>query len=227
MPEELEIVGYTFAGTPVFAIFGGDGEEDDDNEGGEEGSEDDGSDGGESDDDDDEKLGNSGKRALESERQKAKKARTDLKPWAALGREFGTPDQIREKLASKSTEDIEAVRAEGNTRIETMRKNIAALAVRALASEFEDPDDAHRFVDLSSIEVDDNGAVDEDDIRDELAAVLEKKPHLRKSDGTTDTKKKKLPNPDRSQGNGNSKSSAGSLTSGAERYNKLFPKKKN
>lgn len=231
--KELSLLGVLSNGTPVWAMFGSEGENDDDAGNDDDDNSDDGNDDSDDDgtDDDDEqkKLNDAGKRALDRERDRRKKAVKDLAPWSSLSREFGSPDEIRAKLAGASTEDVNTVRAEANKRVEAIQKNVAKLAVRALATDFADPDDASAFVNLSSIEVGDNGEVDEDEIRDQLAEILERKPHLKKSatDANGGKNGARRPRPDKSQGGGKNtggRNSSATLEAGAERYRRLMGK---
>lgn len=171
-------------------------EADDGGDGGDSGDTGDGSDDGAGGDD---KLGDAGKRAIEAERANARKAKDALKPWKALADEYGmTPEQVREALTKANDGDADKVRKDLERDI---RKEITAKAnarivraeVKALSADtFADPEDAVLNLDVSSYDVDDDGNVDADAIKRDLAEVLKRKPHLAKGG--------KRPEPDPSQG---------------------------
>jgi hypothetical protein len=109
------------------------------------------------------KLGDPGKKALESMKAKWKaerKARQDLQ--AKLDKADPDKDSERER----------AVTEKANQRI--LRSEVKAAAAGKLA----DPKDALRFLDLTKFEVDEDGDVDEDEIADAIADLLTKKPYL-------------------------------------------------
>ncbi|MFJ2515614.1 hypothetical protein ACIPEL_36355 [Streptomyces griseoviridis] len=124
-------------------------------------------------------LGDAGKRALDamkSERNSAKKAAADEKKRADAAER-----KVREfEDAQKS--DLE--KAQGEAERATARA-VAAIQravtaeVRAASGDFADSDDAIAFLDLSAY-TDDAGDIDTEQIRTDLAALLDRKPHLRK-----------------------------------------------
>lgn len=235
-------------GTPVFALSGaapdGDGDDTGDDSGDGDGDGDgdsgDGSDGdGDGGDDGDGKLSDAGKRALDAEREKVRKARAQLSPWKAIGREFGlTPEQVRERLSGKKPDgkdgdqvDAAQVRREVEREVtEKANRRIVKAEVKALAADtFADPDDAVRLLDLDDIEVDEDGEVDSDDVRAQLDALLARKPHLGKP--AADGKGKPTPKADRSQGStsrdkatGKHAKGKGSLEAGREMYRTMTGK---
>lgn len=75
------------------------------------------------------------------------------------------------------------------------RTTAVASRVQALASDFADPSDAASALDPASY-LDAGGQIDDDAIRRDLAALLERKPHWRRPDSTTP----RLPAPNRAQG---------------------------
>lgn len=112
------------------------------------------------------KLGDAGKRALDSMKAKWKaerKARQDLQ--AKLDAASNKDDDG----AAQATRDA---LAKANTRI--IRSEVRAAA----AGKLTDPKDALRFLDLDQFEVDEDGAVDEDEIADAITDLLTKKPYL-------------------------------------------------
>jgi hypothetical protein len=141
-------------------------------------------DGNDADDDASEDLGDKGKQAIDRMKAKLKAERTRriaAEKAAAAKADSDDADKIRR-------EADEAATAKANARI--VRSEIRAAATGKLA----DPADALAFLDVSDFEVDDDGAVDEDEIAEAIADLLTKKPHLAAQGGT------KAPKPDRSQG---------------------------
>ena len=115
-------------------------------------------------DDGSDKLGDAGKKALD--RMKAK-----LKEERAKRRE------AEQKLADKGDGDdgddaAAELLARATERI--LKSEVKAAAAGKLA----DPADAHRFLDLASFEVDDDGNVDEDEIADAIDDLIKEKPYL-------------------------------------------------
>lgn len=95
-----------------------------------------------------------------------------------------------------ATDDTDRVRAEAEAAaITKANTRILRAEVRAAATgRLQDPEDALAFLDLSQFEVDEDGAVDGDDVRTALDDLLARKPHLAAQRGT------RTPLPDRSQG---------------------------
>lgn len=178
------------------------GDDDDDDSGDGDGNADGDGDGGSRDGDDDEddgddpdgadKLGDAGKKALDtmkgkwrSERDKRKELQAEIDRLKAGKGKSGKPakggdgdgdggdqpdaDQIRADAAREAQD-------KANLRI--VRSEVKALA----ASKFADPADAVALLlandQLSKFDVDDDGNVDEDEINEALDELLEKKPHL-------------------------------------------------
>lgn len=137
------------------------------------------------------------------------------KDWKA---EFEAQQRINRSLERKSKKDLARIQAlesqasQGDPDAEAeARKEIEAAALakanarivkaelRAAASgRLSDPDDALAFIDISTIDVDDDGEVDRDALSDEIDELIKRKPHLAAQGGDT----KKTPKPDRSQGAG-------------------------
>jgi hypothetical protein len=129
-------------------------------------------------------LGDAGKRALDRMALRLKTERTRRLAAEAKARELAQTDD-----ADRMRADAEAAaRAKYNARV------LAAEVKAAGAGRFADPADALAFLDLSQFEVDDDGAVDGDEIRAALDDLLARKPHLAAAGGT------RTPRPDRSQG---------------------------
>lgn len=126
-------------------------------------------------------------------KREAAKRRTQLKPWAQLGRELNmTPEQIREALtkAGNTPDPVQAATAaaEQKAALKLVRANVKEAAVGL----FADPADAALYLDLTKYEVDEDGdLVDPDELAEDLEAVLKRKPHLAaKADGGKDPKPK-------------------------------------
>jgi len=150
-----------------------------------------------SDPDGADKLGDEGKRALDrmkADRAAAKKAAAAEKKRADdLARkvaEYEDRDKSELEKATTKAERLEAAAAKATARA-------VKAEVKAAAAEFADPEDAAAFLDLSSYTSDD-GEIDTEAISADLAALLERKPHLRKV--TAGEPKRPAPKPDPGQG---------------------------
>lgn len=138
--------------------------------------------GGESVEDDDEpdpegadKLGDPGKRALDAMKAKSKAARDEA------AREKARADALQAKIDGQEAEhqaklERERVQAEA---LGKANERILKAEVRAVAAgKLNDPADALRFIDLSTIEVDEDGEPDKDAITAAVTDLLSKKPYL-------------------------------------------------
>ncbi len=199
-------LGHRVDGTPFWAYFGS-APDDDGNDGGGQGGEDDG---GTEDDDpddsneDDDKIGEDGltgkgRRAIQSERASAQKARDRLKPVNALYRKYGVKNAAelealldgKTKPKGKSSQqnddddrpDADEIRRQAQAEAQgKVNDKLVKSAVRGVAAELlNDPRDAAKFLDLSDYEVDDEGEVDEAQIKRDLRALLADKPYLGKA----------------------------------------------
>ncbi|MEU4154694.1 hypothetical protein [Streptomyces antimycoticus] len=138
------------------------------------------------------------RKEIERLRREAAKYRTkasDLEPLAQKAREL---EDAQKSEQERLTEQLTAAQE----RIRSVQQRAVRAEVRALAAaEFADPDDAHAFLDLDSF-VSDDGDIDTDGIRDGLAELLKRKPHLAKQVDNSP----RAPRSDRTQGssgNGN------------------------
>ena len=120
-------------------------------------------------------LGDAGKKALDAMKAERKAAREEA---AAAKAER---DALQAKLDGKESEHAteqakreteQAALAKANDRI--LKSEVKAAAKGVLA----DPQDAYKFLDLESFEVDNDGNVDEDAIAKALADLITKKPYL-------------------------------------------------
>ena len=142
-------------------------------------------------------LGDAGKKALDA----MKRERAEAKRLAAA--EKKRADDLARKVqefedAQKSElEKAQDAAQRAAERAEAATKRAVTAEVRAAASDFADADDAIAFLDLSSY-ADDNGEINTEQIRTDLAGLLERKPHLRRSEPTSE--KPKGPRPDPGQG---------------------------
>jgi hypothetical protein len=138
------------------------------------------------------------RKEIEKLRREAAKYRTkagELEPLAKKARELEDAQKSeQERLAEQLTD--------AQQRVQAFRQRAVRAEVRALAAaEFADPEDAHAFLDLDSF-VGDDGDIDTDGIRDGLAELLKRKPHLAKPADNSP----RAPRSDRTQGssgNGN------------------------
>jgi hypothetical protein len=126
----------------------------------------------------------------------------------ARGEAKGLRDRLKQaepQLAeyNKLLESQKTAEQKANDAAEAAEKRATAAIGRAVKSEiraiaadsFADPDDAATALDPTEY-VDENGEIDIEGIKRELAALLERKPHWGKGEGTT----ARRPAPDRSQG---------------------------
>ncbi|OQO89923.1 hypothetical protein B1813_18970 [Saccharomonospora piscinae] len=139
-------------------------------------------------------LGDAGKKALDAmkrERQEAKAETRELrKQLEQLQQQMAdkdkTPDEQAIEAARRDAAAEERARAHGQ---------LKRLAIKAeAAGKLHDPADALAHLDLDSIEIDDDGNVDESAVTEAIADLLKSKPYLAAQGGP------KAPLPDRSQG---------------------------
>lgn len=120
-------------------------------------------------------LGDAGKKALDAMKAKWKdaeaKAKSEADARAALQAKLdGKEAEHAAEQAKRETE--KAALAKANDRIRKSEVKAAAKGVLA------DPQDAYKFLDLDSFEVDDDGNVDEDAIAKALDDLVKSKPYL-------------------------------------------------
>ena len=134
-----------------------------------------------------------------SEAENLRKRLKELEPLAKKAKELedaqkSEQERLTEQLTAAEERAAKAVRAAVSSKVE-------ALA----AKEFADPEDAAGALDLATY-VDEDGAIDVDGIKRDLADLLKRKPHWAKPSDTGPRR----PAPDRTQGssgNGNRTSS--------------------
>jgi hypothetical protein len=162
--------------SPVFYADGDD--QDDDQDNGDADDQDDSGTGDDQDDGDDDKdpegadqLGDPGKKALESmkerlrtERERRKAAETERDQLKGTG-DANDPERIRSEADRAAT-------GRANARI--VRSEVRAAA----AGKLTNPRDALAFLDLTQFEVDEDGQVDETEIADAIEDLLKERPYL-------------------------------------------------
>ncbi|WP_406325175.1 hypothetical protein [Streptomyces niveus] len=133
-----------------------------------------------------------------SEAENLRKRLKELQPLAAKAK------QLEDAQKSEQERLTEQLTAAEERAAKAVRTAVASKVEALAAKEFEDPEDAAGALDLADY-VDDDGAIDTDAIKADLAALLKRKPHWGKPvDGP------RRPAPDRTQGssgNGNRTSS--------------------
>lgn len=132
-------------------------------------------------------LGDKGKRAIDA--MKAKLKTEKAKRLAA--------EKRAAELESGDDDDAAKIQREADsTALAKANARIVKAEVRAAAGgKLTDPLDALNFIDLDQFEVDENGDVDQGEIADAIADLLDQKPYLAAQSGGP-----KTPKPDRSQG---------------------------
>jgi hypothetical protein len=176
-------------------------------------------------------LREEGKQAIARMKEREKKARDAARSWTTVAAELGakSPEDLKALLSGKAkdADDQQQAaidRAAREAAAEATAKanaRIVRAEVKALAAEsFADAADAAPFLDLSQYEVDDNGDVDVDQIRDDLKALLTRKPHLAKADAA---KAPKGPKPDPAQGSKQPAPARNAMASGADLYRTRHP----
>jgi hypothetical protein len=138
------------------------------------------------------------RKEIEKLRREAAKYRTKAGELEPLARKAQELEDAQKSEQERLTEQLRAA----EERAKAVQQRAVRAEVRALAADqFADPDDAHAFLNLDAF-VGDDGDIDTDAIRDGLADLLKRKPHLAKPVDNSP----RPPRPDRSQGssgNGN------------------------
>jgi len=120
-------------------------------------------------------LGDPGKKALATMKAREKAAREEARLAKAEAAELRAKAEGKE-AEHKAQQDAQKVKDEAlsaaNTRI--LKAEVRAAATGQLA----DPTDALLYIDLSSLEVGDDGEVDSDAIKAAVADLVKKKPYL-------------------------------------------------
>lgn len=140
------------------------------------------------DGDGEDSLGDAGKQALDRMKQQRNDARREARD---LKRRIA---DLEAKGDGKDGDDTEAVKAEARREVlaEANQRILRSEVKAAAAGKLADPGDALRLLDLTTFEVDDDGAVDEDEVADAIDDLLKRKPYLaaqggkKKFDGKAD-----------------------------------------
>lgn len=187
-------------------------------------------------------LGDAGKKALSAERKArreadaARKAAEDklakAEQDAAKLREAAMSDQDR-KIEEARREAATAARRDEQQKHETLiaqanRRLVAAEAVSVAAESGVRPEKATRFVrllDLDGIDIDSDGAVDTDALKELIDAELADWPEFQTADGTSSTQPLAL-KPGRLGGGPRPTSKLSGLEAGRERARKRYPQPK-
>ena len=124
-------------------------------------------------------LGDPGKKALDTMKGKLKAERERRRALEAQLAE-------RDKPADGDQPDPDALvrQAEAQALARVNERLVKAEVKAAAAGKLADPADAHRFLDLSAFEVDDDGNVDADEVADAIDDLLKSKPYLAAQGGT-------------------------------------------
>ncbi|MFD5297214.1 hypothetical protein ACFWJU_18645 [Streptomyces mutabilis] len=168
---------------PIWPILGGAEDEDTsdtDDDPGDDGAEDDDSGTGDDQADDDsdpdgaDQLGDAGKKALDSMKDKWKSEREKRR-------------QLERQLADKDQGDGDdtAAQAAAAATAKANQRILKAEVRAAAAGKLADPRDALRLLDLDQFEVSDDGEVDADEIADAIEDLVKAKPYLAAQGGTT------------------------------------------
>lgn len=125
-------------------------------------------------------LGDAGKKAIDAMKAERNQAREDVKRLQAeiaqlKAKEEGREAEYKAELERQKVTDEALEKA--NTRI--VKAEVRALAAGKLA----DPNDALQFLDLSSVEVSEDGAIDTAVIEQLIADLLTSKPYLAAQSG--------------------------------------------
>lgn len=185
MSDTLELPFHPFTGLmalgmgrrgPIWPVLGGaeDGGDTGEGDGADDGADDSADDAADDTGSDDEELRPEGRKALEAEKEKRRKAAARAKAAEDQNAE------LRRQLAALSGTPAGNAANGGDDREARANAKILRAEVKSLAADlFEDASDAHLFIDLSKFEVDDDGdVIDPDAITAALKDVLKRKPHL-------------------------------------------------
>ncbi|MGX1512230.1 hypothetical protein [Streptomyces collinus] len=124
-------------------------------------------------------LGDPGKKALDTMKGKLKAERERRRALEAQLAE-------KDKPADGDTDPESLVRQAEATAMARVNERLVKAEVKAAAAgKLADPADAHRFLDLTQFEVDDDGSVDADEVADAIDDLLKSKPYLAAQGGST------------------------------------------
>ncbi|MGW9242586.1 phage scaffolding protein [[Kitasatospora] papulosa] len=125
-------------------------------------------------------LGDPGKKALATMKDRLKAEREKRRTLEAQLAE-------RDKPAEGTVPGQEAlIRQAETTALARVNERLVKAEVKAAAAgKLADPADAHRFLDLSQFEVDDDGNVDAEELTEAIDELLQSKPYLAAQGGST------------------------------------------
>lgn len=125
-----------------------------------------------------EDLGDKGKKALDAMKQRVKDAEKAAREAKAEIAKRDAAEALKDKPADEQA--IETAKAEGRAEATTAaNKRIIRSELKAAAKgELADPTDAALYIDLDEFTVDEDGEVDSDALKDAIADLLARKPHL-------------------------------------------------
>lgn len=123
--------------------------------------------------------------ALSREREQRKEAQKQATANTAAAKRL---EEIEAANASETEKAVAAARKEGEAAtLERVNARLVKAEARAVAAAlgFTDPTDAVALVDLSEVTVDEDGEVDSEAVKKELAALAERKAYLLKAKADT------------------------------------------
>lgn len=125
-------------------------------------------------------LGDPGKKALATMKDRLRAERDKRRALEAQLAE-------RDKPAEGAAPDAEAMlRQAETTALARVNERLVKAEVRvAAAGKLADPADAHRFLDLTQFEVDDDGNIDAEEVSEAIDELLQSKPYLAAQGGST------------------------------------------
>lgn len=122
-----------------------------------------------------EALGDAGKKALDAMKAKWKEAETTAKAAEQARAELQAKLDGKEAEYKATQERAELEKAALNKANDRIRRSEVKAAAKGVLA---DPQDAYKFLDLDSFEVDDDGNVDESAISTAIANLVKEKPYL-------------------------------------------------
>lgn len=125
-------------------------------------------------------LGDPGKKALASMKDKLKAEREKRRSLEAQLAELNKPAE-----GAQPDPDALLRQAEQTAAARYNERIVRAEVKAAAAGKLADPGDAYRFLDLSQFEVDDDGNVDADEVAEAIDDLIKSKPYLAAQGGST------------------------------------------
>ncbi|MDT7847200.1 hypothetical protein [Streptomyces justiciae] len=144
-------------------------------------------------------LGDAGKRALDAMKGERNDARRTAAAEKRRADELARKVQEFEDAQKTDLEKAQTAAQRATARADAATKRAVTAEVRAAAADFADADDAIAFLDLATYS-NDEGEIDTEQIRTDLTALLERKPHLRRQAAEPPADPKRQLKPDPGQG---------------------------